>query len=75
MSSTSEPSDLPDSVPAAPERLAYRLDELANVLGVSRRLLERERSAGRLLKPDVKIGRVPLWRVQSVKDWLARGGR
>jgi hypothetical protein len=75
MSSTTVPNDLPASIPAAPERLAYRLDELANVLGVSRRLLERERSAGRLLKPDVKIGRVPLWRVQSVKDWLARGGK
>src|SRR5437868_6003484 len=28
-------------------KMAYRLDELARALGVSRRVLERERSAGR----------------------------
>jgi hypothetical protein len=38
------------------ERLTYRLDELAAALGVSRRILERERSADRLLKPDIRIG-------------------
>lgn len=56
------------------ERLTIRMDELAAALGVSRRVLERERSAGRLLKPDLKIGKIPLWRVDSVRAWLANGG-
>jgi hypothetical protein len=75
MSSTPE-SDLTAPVlrPAV-ERLTYRLDELATALGVSRRILERERSAGRLLKPDLRIGRIPLWRFESVRDWLAREGK
>jgi hypothetical protein len=56
------------------EPLAYRLDELADALGVSRRVLERERSAGRLPLPDLHIGKMPLWRVESIRGWLERGG-
>ncbi len=56
------------------ERLTLRLDELAEALGVSRRVLERERSAGRLPKPDLHIGKMPLWRVQTILDWLEGGG-
>lgn len=58
---------------AAPPRLAYRLSELAAALGVSRRILERERAAGRLPRPDLHIGRVPLWRVETAREWLAKG--
>ena len=75
MSSTSE-SDTPTPGRGLPiQRLTYRIDDLAQALGVSRRILERERSAGRLLKPDLRIGRIPLWRIESVRDWIARGGR
>ncbi len=56
------------------EPLAYRLDELADALGVSRRTLERERSAGRLPRPDLHIGRAPLWRCETIREWLERGG-
>jgi predicted DNA-binding transcriptional regulator AlpA len=56
------------------EPLALRLDELADALGVNRRTLERERAAGRLPRPDLKIGKMPLWRVETVRDWLKRGG-
>lgn len=58
----------------AVDRLTYRLDDLAAALGVSRRTLERERSAGRLPRPDLRIGRAPLWRVETIREWLARGG-
>ena len=58
-----------------PDRLALRLDDIAATLGVSRRAIERERSAGRLPKPDRTIGRIPLWRVETIHDWLAGGGR
>jgi predicted DNA-binding transcriptional regulator AlpA len=56
-------------------RLALRLDEVARALGVSRRALERERSAGRLPRPDLTIGRMPLWTPETIRAWIAEGGR
>ncbi len=64
----------PESKPRV-EPLVYRADELADALGISRRAIERERSAGRLPRPDLTIGRMPLWRVQTIKAWLERGGK
>lgn len=55
-------------------RLAYRLNEVAAVLGISRRTIERERSAGRFPKPDLVIGKTPLWRLATIDAWLERGG-
>jgi hypothetical protein len=63
----------PESKPPV-DRLALRIDELADALGVSRRALDRERSAGRLPKPDLHIGKMPLWRIETVHHWLASGG-
>src|SRR4051812_41595585 len=63
----------PESKPPV-DRFALRLDELADAFGVSRRALERERAAGRLPKPDLHIGKMPLWRVETVRAWLERGG-
>jgi predicted DNA-binding transcriptional regulator AlpA len=54
------------------DRMTLRLDELAAALGVSRRVLERERAAGRLPSPDLHIGKMPLWRVASIEAWLAQ---
>jgi len=58
------------------DRLALRFDEVAAALGVSRRLLERERSAGRFPPADHTIGRVPLWKRETVAAWLdsSKGG-
>jgi predicted DNA-binding transcriptional regulator AlpA len=62
--------------PVAPvERLTLRLDDLAAALGVSRRALERERSAGRLPRPDLVIGRMPLWRPETIRAWIAEDAR
>ncbi len=52
------------------ERLAYRIDEVADSLGMSRRAIERERSAGRFPAPDAHFGKAPLWRPETVRDWL-----
>ncbi len=52
------------------ERLTLRLDDLAEALGVSRRTLERERSAGRFPRPDLLIGKMPLWRPDTVHAWI-----
>ena len=57
------------------ERMTLRLEEIAETLGVSRRSIERERSAGRLPKPDLTIGRMPLWRVDTIRNWIERGCR
>ncbi len=57
------------------DRLALRLDELAGSLGISRRTLERERSAGRFPPPDLKIGKAPLWKPETIRRWIDGGGR
>jgi hypothetical protein len=57
------------------ERLCFRLEEVAAACSVSRRAVERERAAGRFPKPDLTIGKMPLWRVETVRSFLERGGR
>ena len=57
------------------DRLAYRLAELARLLGISRRTLERERSAGRFPRPDLTIGKAPLWKPETIRRWIDGGGR
>jgi hypothetical protein len=57
------------------ERLTYRIEDLVDALGVSRRFFERARAAGRLPKPDLRIGKLPLWRVGTIRNWLDNGGR
>lgn len=56
-------------------RLTLRLDEVAATLGISRRAIERERSAGRFPRPDLTVGRMPLWKPQTILTWVERGGR
>jgi predicted DNA-binding transcriptional regulator AlpA len=68
---------LPDGIapdPALPDRLALRLEELAAALGVSRRTIERERSAGRFPKPDRTIGKMPVWSPETIRRWVNGGG-
>ena len=73
---TPPPADPTHEAPAPPAtRLALRLDEVARALGVSRRAIERERSAGRFPRPDVVIGRMPLWRPETIRQWIEGGGR
>jgi predicted DNA-binding transcriptional regulator AlpA len=66
------------TTPAAPveplPRLALRLDEVAKCLGVSRRTLERVRSGGGFPRPDLHIGKAPLWRLETLRAWIERGG-
>ncbi|WP_435009927.1 helix-turn-helix transcriptional regulator [Tundrisphaera lichenicola] len=56
-------------------RLTLRLDELAKAIGVSRRTIERERSAGRFPAPDIKVGKAPLWKPETILKWIDGGGR
>jgi hypothetical protein len=57
------------------EPMALRIEEVAAALGLSRRAIERERAGGRFVKPDLTIGKMPLWRVETVRAFLEGGGR
>ncbi len=71
MSSANEVSSAKTSPFRPPvESLAYRIDEVAASLGVSRRAIERERSAGRFPAPDVRVGKMPLWKPETVRAWM-----
>lgn len=73
MSNQSYPSGGDHAKPRL-ERLALRLDEIAEAVGISRRTIERERSAGRFPKPDRVIGKVSLWSVETIRRWIEGGG-
>jgi hypothetical protein len=57
-----------------PDRLTLRGDELAEALGVSARELERAFHAGNMPRPDLYIGKLPLWRVESIRNWFDSRG-
>ena len=68
---------LADQPPAAGHAIEpmLSLDDLAALLNVSRRWLERERSAGRVPKPDFQAGRCPRWKPATIRGWIETGGR
>ena len=69
-----EPSPAEPPIPPPVGRLALRLDEVAAALGVSRRAIERERSAGRFPRPDLHVGKCPLWAPATLARYVAEGG-
>lgn len=68
------PKAAPVNPTPALDRLAYRADEVADLFGVSRRTIERERSAGRFPLPSLHIGKAPLWTREALEAWVKRGG-
>lgn len=63
-----------DGATLTPQRLTLRLDEIASMLGVSRRHVERMRSSGKFPKPDLMMGKVPLWTPETIDRWVKGGG-
>lgn len=49
------------------------LDDVAELLSVSRRWLERERAAGRVPKPDFMAGKCPRWKPATIRRWIGEG--
>jgi hypothetical protein len=49
-------------------------EDLTRVLNASRRTVERMRSAGRLPRPDLHLGRVPRWKPETIQRWIEGGG-
>jgi excisionase family DNA binding protein len=63
-------------IPRVPvrDKLLWSLDDLAALLGLSRRMLERMLSAGRLVGPDIRCGRRCLWRPSTIHAWIEQQG-
>ncbi len=53
-------------------RLAYRLSEVADALGLSRRSLERAVASRQWPPADLRLGRTRLWRVATIESWLTQ---
>lgn len=51
------------------------IDDLAALLRCSRRLIERMRSAGKVPKPDLHVGKMPRWKPATIRAWIERGSR
>lgn len=50
------------------------IDDVAATLACSRRLIERMRAAGKLPKPDLRVGKMPRWRAETIARWIEAGG-
>jgi predicted DNA-binding transcriptional regulator AlpA len=48
--------------------------DLARILGVSKRMIERMRSASRFPAP-IYIGRLPRWEPSVIREFVAKGGK
>jgi hypothetical protein len=71
------PSQLADSPPSAGHTIEPLLSvaDVARIVKVSRRWLERERAAGRVPRPDFMAGRCPRWRPATIRRWIGPGGQ
>jgi len=61
--------------PKLPIEPLVTIDGWTQILNVSRRSFERMRSAGLIPPPDVRVGRLPRWRPETVRRWIEGGGR
>jgi len=57
----------------AVEPLLSKADVVA-ALGCEVRTIERMISSGRFPRPDVRVGRLPRWKAETVNGWIAEGG-
>ena len=62
------------TLPAGMEPL-LSIDDLTVILNCSRRHVERMRSAGKVPKPDLQVGRMPRWKPATIRVWMERGVR
>jgi hypothetical protein len=69
------PLKLPDAARPALEPMLWNFALVCGRLGIPRRTLERARAAGRFPKPDIHIGKRPMWRPATIIAWIENGGR
>lgn len=56
------------------DRLLWDLDDIKVLTGISRRTLERCRASGAFPTPDIKIGKRPRWKPETIRRWIDAGG-
>jgi predicted DNA-binding transcriptional regulator AlpA len=63
--------------PAEPKPLEELLsvNDLARLFKGSRRTIERMRASGKLPPPDLRVGKLPRWKPETIREWIERGGR
>jgi hypothetical protein len=61
---------LSEPLAASVAPLLWTFNHVVMALNVSRRTLERERSAGRFPPPDLHIGKRPMWRPETIRGWI-----
>ncbi len=59
------------TAPETPLEPMLSLDGLATLMNASRRTMERLRTAGKLPKPDLAIGKMPRWSPETIRRWIA----
>jgi predicted DNA-binding transcriptional regulator AlpA len=60
----------PPSAVSIQDKLLWGWDDIAALTGLSRRLLERQLSAGKMPRPDLRVGRRVLWRPNTIRSWI-----
>jgi hypothetical protein len=50
--------------------LLVRLNDLPTLTRIGKRTIERLRASGKLPKPDLRVGKMPLWKVETIRDWI-----
>ncbi len=60
---------LPENSDGSPQPLLLKDEEVASLLGISRRSVWRLVSSGRLPEP-VRLGGSVRWRYQDIADWV-----
>ncbi len=50
------------------------IQDIASILQISRRGVERMRCSGRFPRQDLTLGRLPRWKPTSVNNWIDSGG-
>jgi predicted DNA-binding transcriptional regulator AlpA len=61
------------AAPAQPDPWLLTLDDLSRLLQRSKRSLERDVAAGRLLRPIRNLGRALKWSAREIEGWIAAG--
>jgi hypothetical protein len=51
------------------------IDGWAAALNCSRRAVERLRSARKLPRPDLMVGKMPRWKAETLRSWIDSGGK
>ena len=53
-----------------PKEPLWTTDGIAGYLNASRRTVERMRAAGKLPRPDCRVGTMPRWKPETIWQWM-----